>query len=224
LVDLVDVVAEKEFVIQNMNLLLIPQKAVYIAEQGVLLIADLHLGKVNHFRRLGIPVPNAVNIKNLEILIDLINRFQPERVIFLGDLFHSHYNDEWEALGQVTRHFVGCNFQLVLGNHDIMSELQYERCNMEVFEQLELGTFLLTHEPLENIPKHKYNVCGHIHPGVRLMGKGRQSVTLPCFFFGKQQAILPAFGSFTGYVNIPVVKGDKVFIITGDKVIDIDHE
>ena len=107
-----DVVADNVFRIKGVNLQLLPQKAVLLPEDQILLIADLHLGKANHFRRSGIPVPNAVNSKNLETLIDLINRHKPEKVIFLGDLFHSSYNEEWEALGQVVRHFASIQFQL----------------------------------------------------------------------------------------------------------------
>lgn len=219
-----DVAVDKPFRIKETDLQLLPQKAVWVPDGEILLVADLHLGKANHFRRSGIPVPNAVNSKNLEILIELINNYQPKKVIFLGDLFHSDYNEEWEALGQVVRHFASVRFQLVRGNHDIMSELQYERCQLEVFEQLEMGSFLLTHEPLEVIPENKYNMAGHIHPGVRLKGKGRQSIILPCFFFGKEQAILPAFGAFTGFVKVRVSKGDNVFVIAEKRIIKIDGQ
>jgi DNA ligase-associated metallophosphoesterase len=219
----VEVVAEQKFYFRESNLILLPQKALFFEDYRMLLIADLHLGKVNHFRRSGIAVPTSINKKNLELLIELIQQLNPKRVVFLGDLFHSHYNDEWEALGQVVRHFNACKFELVRGNHDIMSALQYERCHLQVHEQLELGSFLLTHEPMDVIPKGRYNIYGHIHPGVRLLGKGRQSITLPCFYFGQKEAIMPAFGSFTGYARIPVKKKDKVFIIADQKVIEMDQ-
>ncbi len=219
-----DVVEDSIFKLKETNLQLLPQKAVLMSDDGILLIADLHLGKANHFRRSGIPVPNAVNSKNLETLIELINWHKPERVIFLGDLFHSSYNEEWDALAQVVKHFTSTQFQLVRGNHDIMSELQYKRCQLEVFEQIEMGPFLLTHEPLKIIPLHHYNLAGHIHPGVSLRGKGRQSMTLPCFFFGKEQAILPAFGAFTGFVSVHVSKGDDVFVIADQQIIKMDGE
>jgi len=221
---IVDVEIEQVFRIRETNLLLLPQKAIFIEDELTLIMADLHLGKANHFRRSGIHVPEAVNGKNLELLVQLINKHKPEKVIFLGDLFHSHYNEEWEALGQVVRHFAAIQFQLVLGNHDIMSDLQYQRCQLQVFEMLEVGPFLLTHEPMENIPEHQYNMAGHIHPGVKLLGKGRQSITLPCFYFGKQQALLPAFGLFTGFVRIPVNKEDNVFVIADHRVIRMDSE
>ncbi|MEQ8425324.1 MAG: ligase-associated DNA damage response endonuclease PdeM [Cyclobacteriaceae bacterium] len=211
-----------KFEINKTDLILLAQKAIFIPAKKILLVADLHLGKVNHFRRSGIAVPTAVNKKNLELLVELINRLKPTRVIFLGDLFHSHYNEEWEAMGQVVRHFGDCKFELVRGNHDIMSNLQYERSSLTVCNLLELNSFILTHEPMEAVPANRYNLAGHIHPGVRLRGKGRQALTVPCFFFGEHQAILPAFGSFTGFVRVPVTKGDKVFIIADRKVLELN--
>ncbi|HNR72894.1 MAG TPA: ligase-associated DNA damage response endonuclease PdeM [Cyclobacteriaceae bacterium] len=204
---------------------LLPQKALWLKNRGIVLLADLHFGKINHFRKSGIPVPPRANNKNTELLISVLQITKPERVIFLGDLFHSHYNEEWEVLGQVRRHFVNCAFELVLGNHDILSALQYERNNLQVHKrELRLQKFLLTHEPMDQVPEGVYNLSGHIHPAVRLKGTGRQSVMLPCFYFGKQQGILPAFGSFTGMARIVPKKEDRIFVIAENKVIAYPHE
>lgn len=200
---------------------LFPQKAMFWKKERTLLVADLHLGKINHFRKSGIPVPSRVNDHNIELLIELISISKPGKVIFLGDLFHSHYNQEWEVFGEFIKHFSAISFQLVLGNHDIMSERQYERKGLQVYDNLLTGKFLLTHHPLDNIPADVYNIAGHIHPGVVLRGKGRQSLTLPCFHFGARQAFLPAFGNFTGLAQIVPKKDDKVFVVADNKVITI---
>ena len=203
---------------------MLPEKALSFPSEKVLLIADLHFGKINHFRKSGIPVPLKANDRNSELLIDLLNRTKPERVIFLGDLFHSHYNEEWEVLGQVLRHFSTCQFELVKGNHDIMSKLQYQRHNMQVHEGgLKIGPFELTHEPLENPDDDHYNIAGHIHPGVHLSGRGRQTLTLPCFYFGNHQAIMPAFGSFTGLAKIRPQRNAQLFVIADGKILKIDQ-
>src|SRR6478736_7510859 len=110
-----------EIELEGVAIKLLPQKALLLKKSKILCIADLHFGKLSHFRKSGIAVPPKANEKNIEALIDLLNETKPERVIFLGDLFHSHYNDEWETVGQVLRHFSACSFELVLGNHDIMS-------------------------------------------------------------------------------------------------------
>lgn len=207
--------------LEGLNLILLPEKAIFIPEEKTLLLADLHLGKINHFRLAGIPLPSRANDENLERLIDVINKTRASKVVFLGDLFHSHYNHEWESLGQVLSHFPTSEFHLVLGNHDIMSQVQYERHRIKVCEELYLGPLYLTHELVEN--SKRYNLAGHVHPGVRLTGRGRQSVTLPCFYFGNRQGLMPAFGSFTGLARVGIKKEDRVFAIADGKVLDLDN-
>lgn len=209
---------EIEWMDEKLNLL--PQKAIWIQQRSMLVLADLHLGKINHFRMSGIPVPAKANDKNTETLIMLITKTKADRVVFLGDLFHSHYNEEWEVVGQVRKHFTSCSFELVVGNHDILSRLQYDRHRIFIHpEKLEEGRMILTHEPMETVPEGKGNLYGHIHPGVRLLGSGRQSLMLPCFSFGQPYAVLPAFGSFTGLAKINPKKEDRIFIIAENKVI-----
>lgn len=210
-----------EIELLNEKAVLLPQKALWLKSKKTLLLADLHFGKINHFRKSGIPVPARANERNTEALITLLQATKVDRVIFLGDLFHSHYNEEWEVVGQIRKHFVNCAFELVLGNHDILSELQYKRNNLKVyFKELREGDLILTHEPMRDVPAGTYNLSGHLHPGVQLRGTGRQAVTLPCFYFGKNQGILPAFGSFTGLARIQPKKEDRIFVIAEDKIID----
>jgi DNA ligase-associated metallophosphoesterase len=204
--------------INNEQMELCPQKALFWKKHRILFLADLHLGKVNHFRRFGYPVPSKANDHNLELLIEVVQHTKPERIICLGDLFHSHYNPEWEVFGEVVKHFSGISFELVMGNHDIMSERQYERKGIRVYDELVIDSFLLTHHPMDEFPEHLYNLAGHIHPGVNLVGRGRQSLTLPCFYFGSRQGFLPAFGMFTGLARIAPKKDDKVFVVADNKI------
>jgi DNA ligase-associated metallophosphoesterase len=209
---------------------LLPQKAIFWPAEKILFLADLHLGKVNHFRRAGIPVPTLANRRNLEGIVDLVNLTRPERLLCLGDLFHSHYNPEWESFGELIKHFRATSFELVIGNHDIMSDQQYSRKGIKVHQQLRVGPFLLTHHPLEDssgkpgaggTPVY-YNLAGHLHPGVTLRGSGRQAVTLPCFYFGQHAGLLPAFGAFTGLARIKPRKEDKVYVIADEKIIPVE--
>jgi len=200
---------------------LLPQRAIHWKKHSIVLLADLHLGKINHFRKSGIPVPTKANEHNLEILIGLLQQTKPKRVICVGDLFHSHYNPEWEVFGEVVKHFQSISFELVIGNHDILSELQYQRKGIQVHDQLLIDNFIFTHHPMEEIPEQMYNLAGHIHPGVHLRGKGKQAITLPCFYFGKRQGLLPAFGMFTGLAIVKPKKEDKVFAIVEEKIIGL---
>lgn len=208
--------------VAGQRFVLYPQRAAYWREEHALLVADLHLGKVSHFRRSGIPVPSRLNRDNLDCLVELISISRAQRVICLGDLFHSHYNGEWEEFGEVVSHFPEIKFELVLGNHDIMSRVQYERKSLAVHDKLKIGPFLLTHHPREAHSGDTYNLAGHVHPAVRLNGKGRQAMTLPCFYFGNRQGFLPAFGAFTGISRIKPEKDGRVFVIVADKVVSVE--
>jgi DNA ligase-associated metallophosphoesterase len=201
------------------QVLLLPEKALWLTNLKSLVVADVHWGKIDHFRKSGIPVPLKGNDKNAEQLISLINLFKPKRVIFLGDLFHSVYNDGWETFGQVRKAFVHCSFELVIGNHDILSQRQYERHNILLHrDSLDLNNLLLTHEPLEEIPEKVFNIAGHVHPGAHLRGTAKQSVILPCFYIKSNQCILPAFGAFTGLATIQPKVGDKIFVVANGNV------
>jgi metallophosphoesterase superfamily enzyme len=83
---------------------------------------------------------------------------------------------------------------------------------------------VFTHHPLEETEPGYYNLAGHIHPGVALRGKGRQTLRLPCFYFGRNQALLPAFGVFTGLACIKPVRDDKIFVIIEDKIMAIGDQ
>lgn len=58
-----------------------------------------------------------------------------------------------------------------------------------------------------------YYFSGHLHPGIRLRGMGKQSLQFPCFYFGSDYAVLPAFGRWTGTVSIDPAPKDNVFAI-----------
>ncbi len=76
---------------------------------------------------------------------------------------------------------------------------------------------LLTHHP--EIRKNYFNLCGHLHPGFKLNGAGRQQLKLRCFYKSREQLVLPAFGEFTGNHWISPNLGDQVFVITKKEVI-----
>ena len=206
--------------IQEEELSLLPEKAIYWEAKKLLLIADLHLGKSMHFRKNGIAVPAKAENKNWEVLHQLFEHIQPERVNFLGDLFHSTYNQEWEVFTELITSYPNIRFELTLGNHDILDPTLYEHSKLKVFDKLIEDPFIFTHEPLET-KSDFYNLAGHIHPGVQLKGKGKQKHRLPCFYFGKTEGILPAFGSFTGLATIKVKKSDQVFVVAGKEVISL---
>ncbi len=146
----------------------------------MLVIADLHLGKAAHFRKAGIMIPLPSSSPDLNSLAKLIDKLDPRTIVFLGDLFHSSLNKEWEELKGFLLLYPIIHFVLTKGNHDILPQAVMEETSIEVVDEFEVGEKLLfTHEPLKEDREHKLTISGHIHPGVLIKSKGRQSFRLP---------------------------------------------
>lgn len=209
-----------EVEIAGETMVLHPWGVAYWAGASMLLVSDVHLGKVTHFRKHGAAVPRKAVLRNFERLRGVSDYFSPRSICFLGDLFHSHINREWLLFEQWAR---GCEarLDLVCGNHDIISPLRYEALGIGLRDRWENGPFLFTHEPEET--GSLFNISGHIHPAVCLAGPGRQQLRLPCFFLRGHQMILPAFGAFTGSHTLTAQAGDRIFALAGDRVIPIDE-
>jgi DNA ligase-associated metallophosphoesterase len=214
-----------DFKLVGQDLILLPQKAIFWQQEKALIAADVHLGKVGHFRKAGIAVPRDMEQSELAILSDLIYDYKPEKLVFLGDFFHSDLNSDWDWLILWRSQFPKLEIILIKGNHDIIDEKHYRELNIAIHKEMLIGPFLMLHHPLSPDALQTaagYVFCGHIHPGISLAGRARQHLTLPCFAFGDKQAILPSFGTFTGRVAIRSIKTDKIFAIAKDKVLAID--
>lgn len=198
---------------------LLNDKALYWESEACLIIADVHLGKGRHFRKNGLPVPAGLGTQVVSRIAELIAANNPLRVIFLGDLFHSSHNADWDELSLLTNTFCELEFILIEGNHDLLAAEHYEAAGIKVVPQLIIHKHILTHHP--ELHEGMFNICGHIHPAVALSGKGRQSMKLPCYYFSAQQAILPAFGEFTGTFTIQPTKEDRIVVVSKGSLIEI---
>lgn len=211
----------KEIVIFNDHFYLHKTGAVFWKEKNTLLLADIHLGKVGHFRKSGIPVPRKAGGVFYDKIIKLKNSLNFSQIIFLGDLFHSSLNNEWFLFENWVKKSE-LKIILIKGNHDIIPKLVFEQVGIKTYDDLKIEKFFFTHYP------KKINDCfvfsGHIHPGVRLIGKGKQIMKFPCFICNKDQIILPSFGGFTGMHLPKIKKGDQVFVITNKEIIEIKEK
>jgi uncharacterized protein len=188
-------------IINNQKITFLLQKALWLEEESMLLLADTHLGKARHFRKGGIPIPDTIHDTDFSVLYGLIFNLHAKKVIFLGDLFHSDWNLHWQSFENFMNEFPEVEFELIKGNHDILKEEVYRESQLKVHASpLQIGELLLSHEPLES--GELTNICGHVHPGIRLIGRARQSLRFPCFYQTKGRIILPAFGRFTGTMEI----------------------
>ena len=204
--------------IHNQSFTLHASGSLFWQEKSALLISDVHLGKVSHFRKHGAAVPQKAIQANFDLMNEVVEFFNPKHIYFLGDLFHSHLNNEWNLFEEWTSKSTS-KIILINGNHDIISPLKYEALGIRILDELVEKDFLLTHHPEQR--EGFFNFCGHIHPSVKIRGSGKQSLRLPCFFKSPNQLILPAFGEFTGSFTLKPTKKDQVFAIAEGMIIKI---
>ncbi|WP_422349911.1 ligase-associated DNA damage response endonuclease PdeM [Flagellimonas sp.] len=204
--------------IRNQQFFLHPLGGIFWKEKSMLLISDVHLGKVAHFRKFGAAIPRKAIHKNYVLLDQIVSDFEPFQICFLGDLFHSTLNKEWELFENWVAK-TPSEIVLVAGNHDIISPHKFENLGIPIFQELIMDDFLLTHHPEER--EGYFNFCGHIHPAIKLKGGGRQTLRLACYFKTKNQLVFPAFGAFTGTHTLKPKRGDKVYAIVEDEVVKI---
>lgn len=185
-----------------------------------LFVSDCHFGKVAHFRKSGIGLPLAAGRQSFLRLNQIIQHLNPKRVVFLGDVFHSELNADFEVFTNWLAGFQGVDFQIVLGNHDRYSAFSLRQNGIEVSSELMLGPFYCTHEPAQS-PTDSINFFGHIHPSVHLTA-GRQHIQIPCFWQGANFLCFPSFGTFTGSKAISPSPGDTVYAIAGNNLRKIE--
>ncbi len=207
--------------IRGEELILDKERAIFLPNEKLLAISDLHLGKAAHFRKAGLSIPNTVSRNDLLRLENLLHKYQPKTLLINGDMFHSDYNTEIDEFAKWKENFNKVSFILVKGNHDRQKEELYADLAIEVYEPSYSSTkFCFIHDVAE-CNSNLYSIGGHLHPGISIYNKAKQRLKLPCFYFGENHAILPAFSIFTGLQLLKPKEDDQVFAITPTKVVKV---
>ncbi|MBD2460514.1 ligase-associated DNA damage response endonuclease PdeM [Oscillatoria sp. FACHB-1407] len=205
----------------DINLKLLPEKAIYIDQFKSLLVSDIHLGKSETFQRAGIPIPNAINAETLDRLQNLCLRLKPDHLFILGDLLHSKFAlvDEVLNLWFDFLQSVEADVSLIIGNHDRYLTHQLEKLSIHYFtDAIQIENLILSHEPSPQA--HHLNICGHIHPCLNIKTK-LDRLRLPCFYFDQIQhlLVLPSFGEFTGGYEVELTSSATAYVIAEDVII-----
>ncbi len=202
---------------------LMAERAAYWPERATLFVADTHWGKAAAFRANLIPVPGGTTESDLARLTSAILRTSPRRIVLLGDALHSRdgrSEKTFQSLAAWRARHAEIEILLVRGNHDRKAGDPPEGLGIHCVDAPVIeAPFVFQHHPSET--PAGYALAGHIHPAVRLRGRGLQRATLPCFHFAPGVATLPAFGSFCGSALIQPGPADRVYAIADDEIVNI---
>lgn len=191
-------------------------RALYWPARRCLLLADLHLGKGEAFRRAGLAVPSGGTALDLGRLASLIEQTGAARVCVLGDLLHgplpeaAGWRQQWEAF--LDAH-PAVEFEAVLGNHDraLQGEAGYGRLRL-LDEGHRVDGLCLRHHPPEPGDATP-TLFGHLHPVLRLRQPGLPP-RLPAFWQSGARLALPAFSAFTGGWPLALQRGERAWVCT----------
>jgi DNA ligase-associated metallophosphoesterase len=173
--------------------------ALYWPAERMLIVADLHLEKGSHYAQRGLMLPPYDTRETLVKLAEAIERFEPDIVLSLGDGLHDP--GAFERMGAEDREILrilqdGRRWIWVTGNHDPCIA---DGLGGEVVATVALAGLTFRHEPRPGPVTHE--IAGHLHPAAKLSIQGA-TIRRPCFVGNRLRLVLPAFGAFTGGLNV----------------------
>lgn len=212
-----------EVAVAGETLHLLSERAVFWPRAHTLIVADLHWGKDETFRASAIPIPVGPVRADLLRLDAILNRTGAHRLLVLGDLWHARAGMSDSLFAELavwrTAH-ADVRIELVHGNHDRRAGPPPAELRIAVRDEPAVESpFVFRHFP--DPSPAGYVLGGHVHPAVTLRGEGQQRLRLPCFWFGGQVGLLPAFGGFTGSADVMPKAGDRVFVVADGEVIAV---
>ena len=175
-----------------------PAGVLYWPEQGLLVVADLHLEKGSSFAARGVLLPPYDTAATLARLAALIARYAPRAVVALGDSFHDGRgparlaDTDRATLKNMQR---GRDWIWITGNHDPEPA---ENIGGRFLATYVVNGLTFRHEPLENA---RGEIAGHLHPVARVARRGR-AVSRRCFAGDGTRLVMPAFGAYAGGLNV----------------------
>jgi DNA ligase-associated metallophosphoesterase len=203
--------------IGGQRLMLDPSGVLAWPAEKLLCVADLHLEKGSAFAAAGRFLPPYDTRETLERLARAVKLWSPQRLVMLGDSFHDARGESRLApadLAALLKLLAGREVTWVLGNHDPVAPASLPG---EAVAELRRAPFVFRHiaQPGTVVGE----ISGHFHPKAAAPVRGG-AVTRPCFLTDGRRVLLPAFGAFTGGLDIrdPAIaaffpRGGRAFLL-----------
>lgn len=210
-----------EFSLVGKTLVADASGALYWPGERLLIVADLHLEKGSSAAPRGFLLPPYDTRETLIALAGVIELYDPATVVALGDSFHDAGAEARISADDVAALHIlqeGRRWIWITGNHD--PEIP-ARFGGEIADDIEVSGLTLRHTPTPAPATHE--IAGHMHPAacVSLFG---YSVRRPCFVGNGRRIVVPAFGAFTGGLNVLDRAFEPLFGVDGMQVIMLGQD
>jgi uncharacterized protein len=208
--------------IDGIEMDLMPERALFLRAAKALVVADLHVGKSESYRRFGVPSADGIDEELLVRLSRAAMRAGAKVIVVVGDLTHSAVGIGEAEMERFAEFRARCSLpiRLVEGNHDrgvgtLPSEWMVDR----VRGAFALGGVRFEHEP-PAAAAAAWTVSGHLHPMLSV-ARGTRSVEAPAFVVdrARRTLVLPAFSKFTRGVRYEPRAGVELYAIAESEVV-----
>lgn len=173
--------------------------ALHWPEEDLVVVADLHFEKGSAQAVRGSFVPPYDTRTTLAALEAVVRRLGPRRVIALGDSFHDRKAeirlaaDDADRMRALT---AAADWIWIGGNHDPDPP---KDLGGTAASEVAVGPLVFRHEPRRGAADGE--VAGHLHPCARVGVRGR-ALRRRAFALDGRRCVLPAFGAYTGGLNM----------------------
>ena len=210
--------------LENFNFTFDLSGALFISEINTLVFSDLHFGKSFSFAKVGNFLPPYDINETIEKVRRLIEKYSPKQIISLGDNFHDPKTlqiIDKINIKKINETFNQLDVIWIDGNHD--ENLKNKKLIYGKFKKNHsFSNLTFTHIKSQKLEENLFEFSGHFHPKISFK-HNRINYLCKCFVLGKNFCILPAFGSFTGGLDInssdlkKILPADKTVIAIGKK-------
>ncbi len=173
-------------------------------EEATLIVADLHLEKGSSYAGRNRPqfLPPYDSRATIERLEALLARYEPKRVICLGDSVHDSDGAQRmaaEDTNRVTAMTGSRDWIWIAGNHDPVPPSCWGGA---VLHEVSIGNIVLRHQARTMMPEDEtYEISGHFHPTASVTTRSAK-ISARCFASDKRRLLMPAFGAYAGGLNV----------------------
>ena len=176
-------------------------RCLILDEGPTVVLGDLHLGYERALEQEGMYIPRINTDSIRDALNDILCRYEPARVVLLGDVKHDFKRAGFEEKREVRR-IVGllgeaAETVVVKGNHDNYIQNIISDLGILAVDSIDIMGYRLEHGHVDSGVRPV--IIGHEHPSVRIPGSVGGGMKIQCFVHAKKDGVivLPPFSPFS---------------------------
>ena len=176
-------------------------RCLVLDEGPTVVLGDLHLGYERALESEGMYIPRINTDSIAESLNDILCRYEPARVVLLGDIKHDFKRSNYEERNEVRRIMnllsEAAEVVVIRGNHDNYLQNIISDLGLLAVDHVDIMGYRLEHGHEDS--KVRPVIIGHEHPSVRIPGAVGGGLKIQCFVHARADGVivLPPFSPFS---------------------------